>query len=326
MVEAGRRGLGRGLSALLGDLDPPAAPQTGGDTIQAPQQAAIELLRRNPDQPRRIFAEAELAELTESVRERGVLQPILVRPAPGAVGEFQIVAGERRWRAAQRAGLHAVPILVRTLDDVEVAEIGIIENVQRTDLNVLEEAQGYKLLLDRFGRTQEAIAKTVGKSRSHVANALRLLNLPAAVREHLEAGRLTAGHARAIAAAVDPERLARIIVDRDLTVRQAEALSRKSESRDTGEDQGGPSKPRAIAPAHTKDADTQALEQDLSEALGLSVEIADRGGAGEVRVRLHDPGAARQPLPAAWRRLSRQAVRRYARTNRSATSAARAVS
>ena len=279
MVEAGRRGLGRGLSALLGEVDPPAAIPDGAETSQPSQSAPIELLRRNPDQPRRSFGEAELAELTDSVRERGVLQPILVRPAPGAPGEFQIVAGERRWRAAQRAGLHTVPILVRTLDDIEVAEIGIIENVQRTDLNALEEAQGYKLLLDRFGRTQEAIAKTVGKSRSHVANALRLLNLPALVREHLEAGRLSAGHARAIAAAPDPERLARIIVDGDLSVRQAEALSRQGD--------GGSPAPRArvAASAATKDADTQALEQDLCEALGLSVQIADRGGAGEVRVR-----------------------------------------
>ncbi len=280
MIEAGRRGLGRGLSALLGEVDPPGEAQVSPEGTHVSQQAPIELLRRNPDQPRRMFGEAELAELTESVRERGVLQPILVRPAPGAVGEFQIVAGERRWRAAQRAGLHVVPILVRPLDDAEVAEIGIIENVQRTDLNALEEAQGYRLLLERFGRTQEAIAKTVGKSRSHVANALRLLNLPAVVREHLEAGRLTAGHARAIAAAPDPERLARIIVDGDLSVRQAEALSRKVD-----EAAPEPAKPRSHLKARAKDADTQALEQDLSEALGLKVEIADRGGVGEVRVR-----------------------------------------
>ena len=228
-----------------------------------------------------MFGETELEELTASVRERGVLQPILVRPAPGAAGEFQIVAGERRWRAAQRAGLHSVPILVRPFDDVEVAEIGIIENVQRTDLNILEEAQGYRLLLERFGRTQEAIAKTVGKSRSHVANALRLLNLPVTVREHVEAGRLTAGHARAIAAAPDPERLARLIVEGDLTVRQAEALSREVA-------EGPPYQPKrrpgGLA-SSAKDADTRALEQDLSDALGLSVEIADRGGVGEVKVR-----------------------------------------
>ena len=280
MVEAGRRGLGRGLSALLGEVDPPGEAKDGSEGSQTSQQVPVELLRRNPDQPRRMFGEVELAELTESVRERGVLQPILVRPAPGAPGEFQIVAGERRWRAAQRAGLHVVPILVRPLDDVDVAEIGIIENVQRTDLNAIEEAQGYKLLLERFGRTQEAIAKTVGKSRSHVANALRLLNLPPAVREHLEAGRLTAGHARAIAAARDPERLARVIVDGDLTVRQAEALSRQVDETPLAS-----AKSRSSLAAAPKDADTHALEQDLSQALGLRVEIADKGGAGEVRVR-----------------------------------------
>ena len=218
-------------------------------------------------------------ELAESIRERGVLQPILVRPAPGAPGEYQIVAGERRWRAAQRAGLHAVPVLVRSLDDVEVAEIGIIENVQRADLNPLEEAQGYKVLLERFSRTQEAIAKTVGKSRSHVANALRLLNLPSAVRDHVQAGRLSAGHARAIAASPDPERLARTIVEGDFSVRQAEALARRAQ----GEPDRAKPKPPS-APTH-KDADTQALEQDLSEALGLKVDILDRNGAGEVRVR-----------------------------------------
>ena len=282
MVEAGRRGLGRGLSALLGEVDPPVSANRAEAQGEPTQQAPIELLRRNPDQPRRSFDEAELTELADSIRERGVLQPILVRPAPGAPGEYQIVAGERRWRAAQRAGLHAVPILVRALDDVAVAEIGIIENVQRADLNVLEEAQGYRLLLDRFGRTQEAIAKTVGKSRSHVANALRLLNLPQAVREHLEAGRLSAGHARAIAAAPDPERLARVIVEGDLTVRQAEALARKGEN--VAAD-ASPPPPRAPEPGRAKDADTQALEQDLSESLGLKVQIVDRNGAGEVRVR-----------------------------------------
>ena len=206
----------------------------------------------------------------------------MVRPGPGAPGEYQIVAGERRWRAAQRAGLHAVPILVKPLDDGEVAEIGIIENVQRADLNALEEAQGYKLLLDRFGRTQDAIAKTVGKSRSHVANALRLLNLPPAVREHVEAGRLSAGHARAIAAAPDPARLARAILDGDLTVRQAEALARKAQG-DGGETKRP--RPAATSPQRAKDADTQALEQDLSQTLGMKVEISDRGGVGEVRVR-----------------------------------------
>ena len=272
---AGRRGLGRGLSALMGESEPSAGPATADA-----QQTSIESLQRNPDQPRRRFDDAELDELTQSIRERGVLQPILVRPAPDASGKYQIVAGERRWRAAQRAGLHTVPILVRPFDDVEVAEIGIIENVQRADLNPLEEAQGYRLLIDRFDRTQEQIAKTVGKSRSHVANLLRLLNLPATVRAHLETGRLSAGHARAIAAAADPERLARTIVDGELTVRQAEALARE------GSDAAPASRRTRTARAPvTTDPDTQALQQDLSEALGLAVEIVDRGGNGEVRLR-----------------------------------------
>jgi ParB family chromosome partitioning protein len=235
-------------------------------------------LRRNPEQPRRTFDETELEELTNSIRERGVLQPILVRPAPGVPGEFQIVAGERRWRAAQRAGLHTVPVLVRSLDDGEVAEISIIENVQRADLNPLEEALGYKTLLDRFGRTQDAVAKAVGKSRSHIANSLRLLNLPETVRRHVEAGRLSAGHARAIAASARPEALADIIVERDLTVRQAEALARGS---DTVATSARPRRRKGAAP----DADTLSLEHDLSESLGLAVKIMDHNGSGELRVR-----------------------------------------
>lgn len=274
-----RRGLGRGLSALLGEASQAAgegvATSAGVDVRQVP----VELLRRNPDQPRRHFGEAELEELTESVRERGVLQPILVRPAPGAPGEFQIVAGERRWRAAQRAGLHTAPVLVRPLDDAEVAEIAVIENVQRADLNPLEEAAGYRTLMERFGRTQDAVSKTVGKSRSHVANALRLLQLPSTVRDHLEAGRLTAGHARAIAAAPDPERLARTIVQDGLTVRQAEALARKAQASTVPEPAPQPRRARG------KDADTEALEQDLTEILGMAVQIVDRGGQGELRLR-----------------------------------------
>jgi ParB family chromosome partitioning protein len=218
MVEpAGRRGLGRGLSALL---DEGVVAETAlRDTAKADQpppspgqDIPIELIRRNPDQPRRHFDETELEELADSIRQRGIISPILVRPAPGAPGEYQIVAGERRWRAAQRANLHAVPAIVRALDDGEVAEISIIENVQRADLNPLEEALGYKTLIDQFNRTQDAVAKVVGKSRSHVANALRLLALPEAVREHLISGRLSAGHARAVAAAPDPSGLAQTIV------------------------------------------------------------------------------------------------------------------
>ena len=285
-----RRGLGRGLSALLGETDPAlvasAAPAAVAEVAAAEgltaRQTPIELLRRNPDQPRRSFNDEELDELAASIREKGILQPILVRPAPGAPGEFQIVAGERRWRAAQKAGLHEVPILVRAFDDLDVLEIGIIENVQRADLNPLEEATGYRTLIDRFGRTQDAVATTVGKSRSHVANLLRLLNLPASVRDHLAEGRLTAGHARAIATAPDPEALSDAIIRQGLSVRQAEDLARKSLER-------GPtrksSKSRAGAP---RDADTAALEHDLSEALGLEVRVEDRDGVGEVRILYQD--------------------------------------
>lgn len=288
---SGRRGLGRGLSALLSEVEAPpvevseaAAPAgsglaavEGGGALLAP----IELLKRNPDQPRKVFDETDLGELEESIRIKGILSPILVRPASGAAGEYQIVAGERRWRAAQRVGLHHVPILVRELDDLDVLEIGVIENVQRTDLNPIEEAQAYKTLMDRFGRTQDAVAKVVGKSRSHVANALRLLNLPEAVREHVLAGRLSAGHARAIISMDDPAGAAQTIIDRDLSVRQAEALSRGPVDRDASVRAVA----RAMGVGRGKDPDTRALESDLAEALGLAVEIDDRNGKGEIRIR-----------------------------------------
>lgn len=279
--QAGRRGLGRGLSALLGESDPALGTPDAASATDArpPHEVSIELLRRNPDQPRRYFDEADLEELAASVREKGILQPILVRPAPGAPGEFQIVAGERRWRAAQRAGLHNVPILVRELDDLDVLEIGIIENVQRADLNALEEANGYKVLIERFGRTQDVVALTVGKSRSHVANMLRLLNLPEVVRTHLAEGRISIGHARAIASAPDPGALAEAIVKHGLSVRQAEQLARKAMDR--------PARPATRAPrvAETGNADVAAIEQDLTDALGLAVQLVYRDGKGELRIR-----------------------------------------
>lgn len=282
---AGRRGLGRGLSALLGESDPALATAPTPEVVSAEglsaRETPIELLRRNPDQPRRVFNEDELEELSNSIREKGILQPILVRPAPGAAGEFQIVAGERRWRAAQRAGLHTVPILVREFDDLDVLEIGIIENVQRADLNPLEEAMGYKVLIDRFGRTQDAVALTVGKSRSHVANMLRLLNLPEGVRDYLAEGRISIGHARAIATAPDPDALAESIVRHGLSVRQAEQLARKTLDRPKTGARG----PRLKSGPGGRDADTAALEHDLSEALGLEVEVIDRNGEGELRIR-----------------------------------------
>ncbi len=274
---AGRRGLGRGLSALLGDVETPQDGASADAARTGVHEAPIELLRRNPDQPRREFADMELEELVHSIREKGVLQPLLVRPAPGAPGEYQIVAGERRWRAAQRAGLRVLPVVVRDdLDDLDVLEIGIIENVQRQDLKPLEEAQAYRALIERFGRTQEDVARTVGKSRSHIANTLRLLSLPEGVLAALDSGRLTPGHARAIANAPDPEQLARLIVQRDLSVRQAEALARDAHRPGRA--------PETKSAASAKTADTRALEQDLSESLGLTVEIVDHGGRGEMRI------------------------------------------
>jgi ParB family chromosome partitioning protein len=306
MVEpAGRRGLGRGLSALLDEgvlaeapIRDPSTPDQTPSSSQG-QEIAIELIRRNPDQPRRHFGETELEELADSIRQRGIISPILLRPAPGAPGEYQIVAGERRWRAAQRANLHTVPAIVRTLDDAEVAEISIIENVQRADLNPIEEALGYKTLIDQFNRTQDAVAKVVGKSRPHVANALRLLALPEAVRDHLVGGRLSAGHAKAIAAAPDPSLLAQTIVKDGLSVRQAEVLARKSVDK-TPHTRSGGGAPRASA---EKDSDTRALEQDLADILGLTVTINDRDGAGEVRISY----ATLEQLDDICRRLSSSA-------------------
>jgi len=269
MVES-KRGLGRGLSALLEEAN--EAADAGG--VEPGRTVPIELIRRNPDQPRRHFDDAEIESLAASIREKGVIQPILVRPAPGAPGEYQIVAGERRWRAAQRAGLREAPVVIRELNDAEALELAILENVQRSDLNAIEEAAGYKALMERFGRTQETVSQVVGKSRSHVANTLRLLALPDAVQAHLIAGRLSAGHARAVSMAADPVAFAERIVAEGLNVREAEALAKNPEAVAKA--------PKARA---TKDVDTLDLEKRISDALGLSVEIRDNGGKGEVRVR-----------------------------------------
>jgi ParB family chromosome partitioning protein len=286
-----RRGLGRGLSALLGEVEeiPHAvAPDAGVREIP------IELIRRNPDQPRQVFDDADLAELADSIRDKGVLQPILVRPSPRTAGEYEIVAGERRWRAAQKAGLWAIPALVRVLEDNEAFEIAIIENVQRADLNPIEECNAYAALMGRLQITQEEAARRVGKSRSHVANTLRLSGSPAGVQGHVLAGRLSAGHARALLGAANPETLADEIVARSLSVRETEALVR-------GQGRSGPRK--ASGPKRkTKDADTAALEVDLEEALGMSVDVTDQGGAGEVRIRY----ASLEQLDEICRRLTRK--------------------
>jgi ParB family chromosome partitioning protein len=283
-----RKGLGRGLSALLADLNPdqaaaPAAPAAPAEPRPDPGPGRlavpIERLRPNPHQPRRTFAETDLAELAASIREKGVIQPLIVRPHPEAEDAFEIVAGERRWRAAQMAQVHELPVVIRDLSDTEVLELAIIENVQRADLNPIEEAQGYRQLMDRFGHTQEKLAEALGKSRSHIANLLRLLTLPEPVLEHVRAGRLGMGHARALITAPDPAALARQVVERDLSVRQTEALARQAAQEP---------RPAAAAPRTTvKDADTRALEQDLTAALGLAVSIQHGPGAqkGELRIR-----------------------------------------
>ena len=287
---AERRGLGRGMSALLGEVeDMPAAAGAAAGLRDIP----IELIHRNEKQPRWGFSEAEIDELAASIREKGVLQPILVRPAPGVDRHFEIVAGERRWRASQKAGLHTLPALVRELDDAQVLEIAVIENVQRSALNPIEEASAYQQLIELHGRTQADVADAVGKSRAHVANAVRLLNLPPVAREHLMEGRLSAGHARAILGAADPEALAELVVAKGLSVRDTEALARKSAN-------GAPA-PRPLAPRPPKDTDTQALETDLSEVLGLGVEVLDRGGVGEVRIKY----ATLEQLDEVCRRLTR---------------------
>jgi ParB family chromosome partitioning protein len=296
MALEGRRGLGRGLSALLGEADDEAPAgaeaRAAGSAAEGVRDLPIDLIHPNPGQPRQHFSEEELAGLVESILTSGVLQPILVRPSPRTSGAFEIVAGERRWRAAQRAGKSAIPALVRQLDDNRAYEIAIVENVQREDLNAMEEARAYDTLLSRMGYTQEQAAKTIGKSRSHIANTLRLLQLPAVVQEHVLHGRLSAGHARAILASDDQERLAEQVVARQLSVRDTEALVRAKAA--------GPKKasgPRKAA----KDADTAALESDLEDTLGMSVAIADNGGAGEVRIRY----ASLEQLDELCRRLTR---------------------
>src|SRR3569832_264839 len=253
-------GLGRGLSAQLGEAEAefPAADEAAAARAGA-NEIPIGLIGRNPDQPRKIFTEAEVDELAASIREKGVLQPLLVRPAQGEEGRYQIVAGERRWRAAQQAGLRAGPVLIRDLDDIEVLEIAIVENVQRSDLNAIEEAMAYRALMDRFGRTQDAVAQVVGKSRSHVANTLRLLALPDEVQDHVLAGRLSAGHARSLVSQPDAVALAEQMIQGGVIVRQSEEMFRDQGTRrpgGAGGSGGGQGRPGAGS------ADIRALEQD----------------------------------------------------------------
>lgn len=275
-----RRGLGRGLSALMADVD--LQPGTGRpETPPAERRLPIEKVTANPDQPRRDFSAQALQELTDSVREKGVIQPLIVRPHPTVAEQFEIVAGERRWRAAQRAQLHEVPVIIRELDDTEVLELAIIENIQRADLNAVEEAAGYKQLMEKFGHTQERLSASLGKSRSHIANLMRLLQLPEDVQDHLRQGRLSAGHARALITTENPSELARQVIARGLSVRQTEDLAKG------GGKQTSTTKTTKKAPGRTTDPDTRALEDQLSANLGLEVRIEHEAGENAGRMVLN---------------------------------------
>jgi ParB family transcriptional regulator, chromosome partitioning protein len=267
--EGQKRNLGRGLSALLGG-------QSAAEAVAPPRaqrSLPVEQIHPGAFQPRQRFDQEELDALAESVRENGILQPILVRPSPNHPGSFEIVAGERRWRAAQLAKLHEVPIILRELSDREALQLAIVENVQRENLSALEEARGYRRLMDEFGNTQEDLSQHVGKSRSHIANTLRLLDLPSGVQVLLDEGKLTAGHARALIGTPDPAALATLVVNRGLNVRQTEKLAKFGRSTPA---------PRARL---EKDADTRALERDLTARLGLSVAISGHGESGHVTVQ-----------------------------------------
>jgi ParB family chromosome partitioning protein len=273
MAEESRPRLGRGLAALLGEN---ATTFEKPDANAAIRKLPIEFLRPNPRNPRRHFAEDDLASLVESIKEKGVIQPILARPLSGTPNVYELIAGERRWRAAQKAGLHELPVVVVEVSDKESLELAIVENVQRADLNAIEEAQGYEKLISEFDYTQNDLAKIIGKSRSHIANTMRLLKLPDSSRKLLEEGHLSAGHARALLAAADPDALAARVVAEGLTVRDVEQMV-------SPQGDGEAAKPRsARAP---KDADTRACEQDLSDALGLVVKIDPQGRGGRLSVR-----------------------------------------
>lgn len=269
-----RRGLGRGLSALMADIEPNV--DADAPTRQRPVRTLpVDQLFPNPDQPRRQFDPEALEELKLSIRSKGVIQPLIVRPRGTSDTQYEIVAGERRWRAAQAAGVHEVPVVIREFSDEDVLEIAIIENIQRADLNPIEEAAGYDQLMTRFGHTQEKLAQALGKSRSHIANLLRLLNLPDVVKQAVVDGKLSAGHARALITAPDPVLLAGQIVRQGLSVRDTERLVREAQNPD------GTKKPKATAKSaggSEKDADTKALEGDLSAALGMKVSINHSAG------------------------------------------------
>ena len=274
--EQGRSRLGRGLAALIGDV----GEEIGAiERARGQRRVPVEFLRPSARNPRRSFTEADLDDLTASIKERGILQPIIVRTIPGMIDAYEIIAGERRWRAAQRAELHDVPVLLVEADDREALEIAIVENVQRADLNAIEEASGYERLIAEFGYTQNDLARVIGKSRSHVANTLRLSKLPEPVRQMVSEGAVSAGHARALLSVSDPEFMAKKIVADGLSVRDIERIVQEEARGETK------SAVPAAKPKAAKDADTRALEKALEEALGHAVTISHRAnGSGEVKI------------------------------------------
>lgn len=267
------RGLGRGLSALMADVTQDAPDQNSSDDEprRADMLVPIERIVPNPDQPRRTFNQSALDELADSIREKGVIQPLIVRESPRKAGEYEIVAGERRWRASQLARLHELPVLVREYSDTEVLEVAIIENIQRSDLNAIEEAAGYQQLMERFGHTQEKLSDALGKSRSHIANLIRLLNLPSDVQALVVSGQLSAGHARALITSEDPSALAKKVIEGGLSVRETERLAKAEKT---------PTEPKTKKSykSSEKDADTRALETDLSAAIRMKVKIDHKDG------------------------------------------------
>lgn len=295
MATTTQRGLGKGLSALISEnyVQPAAAAKAGKASASAPPAEAdkaggvytlpVGKLVAGKFQPRSAFNEAALSELSDSIRKNGIMQPIIVRPLPKQAGKYEIVAGERRWRAAKMAALENVPVIIREIPDKQALELALVENIQRQDLTPLEESNGYQRLIEEFEYTQEELAATIGKSRSHIANLLRLLSLPESVKTMLDKGELTMGHARALIGVPNAEELARDIVKKGLNVRQAEQYSRDAQGQEKK------SVPRANSPVRTsvqpsgnKDADILALEETLSENLGLKVSINDRGQSGEI--------------------------------------------
>lgn len=281
-----KRGLGRGLSALMADIEP-SSTSAGSETSNAqPAQSRtdrfipVEDISPNPDQPRRVFTQSALDELAGSIREKGIIQPLIVRPDPADQSRFQIVAGERRWRAAQIAQLHELPVVVRDFNDTEVLEVAIIENIQRADLNAIEEALGYRQLMERFGHTQEQLAQAMGKSRSHLANMMRLLQLPDDIQSMLQSGQLSAGHARALLTADDPIGLARRAIREGLSVRDVEKAAKAIPTSVNA---------RTKSAGQKKDADTRSLESNLSAALGMGVVIDHAsGGGGKLSIKYKD--------------------------------------